>query len=76
MTNDLFGRISDCSEYKHLQHEKNVFKQPRAEAKRVWTMPRQGKGRMKSNVFKQPRAEAKRVWTMPRQGKGRMKSNE
>ena len=40
---------SDRSEYKHLQCEKNVFMQPRAEAKRVWTMPRQGKGRMKSN---------------------------
>ena len=27
----------------------NVFMQPRAEAKLVWTMPRQEKGQMKSN---------------------------
>jgi hypothetical protein len=28
----------------------NVFIQPRAEDKLAWTMPRQGKGRMKSKI--------------------------
>jgi polar amino acid transport system substrate-binding protein len=35
-----------------LDRKLNVSMQPRAEAKRVWTMPRQGKGRMKSNASK------------------------
>ena len=47
--------------------------QPRAEAMLASTMPRQGKGRMKSNVFMQPRAEAMLASTMPRQENGRMK---